>query len=136
MSEEQSSPVMLKPSEISLHPAGLMVGTLGNGEMEFAAAAVVLYHHENSLEEWTPIKTSDFFEWVRTSEMMRAWSQNPFWRPNFAGLIDDGWVEGWTMDGDKEARMAAVGVITPKFIEAVSNPRIGPKERHAKRVHS
>ena len=116
---------MAEPRLISIEPVGILLGTLGNANLEMAAAVLVLYYHENDLDEWSSILAADFFDWIKTSEKVRGWMKNPVWRPNFVGLMDDGWIEGWTTDEDKEKRMAAVGTMTPKFIEAVSTPRAG-----------
>ena len=121
---------MIDPLFVRVQYGGMLTGTLGSAELEFAAAVLVHYHHDNDLVEWSPILAADFFKWVKTSIVLE-WIKNPVWRPNFVGLIEGGWIEGWTTDEDKEKRLAAVGTVTPKFIEAVSTPRIGgfPKIR-------
>lgn len=116
---------MVGPKNVRIEPMGILLGTLGNANLEMGAAVIVLYHHDHDLEEWSSIHAGDFFAWLKTSETVLGWLQNPVWRPNVVGLIDDSWVDGWTLDENKEKRMAAVGKVTPKFIEAVSTPRVG-----------
>lgn len=112
------------PFLVRVEQGGFLTGTLGNAQLEFAAAVIVRYHQDNGLVNWTPILAADFFEWLKTSIVLE-WMRNPVWRPNFVGLIDGGWISGWTTDEDREKRLAAIGTVTPKFIEAVSTPRAG-----------
>lgn len=125
-------PKSLPPNQISLHPMGSMVGTLGNSELEFAAACVLRFQLvRGDGDAWIPIPIEDFFEVIKTDEQVKEWGKNPFWRPNILGLAKDGWIDGW-VPGDMEC----VGVVSEKFIEAVSNPRVGPIEHQAERRFS
>jgi hypothetical protein len=121
----------LTPNEILFTPIGSMLGTLDNAELEFAGAMVVRYQQLQGGDEWVPMPTEDFWEVLKTDEMTQKWSKNPFWQPNLKGLIEGGWIEGWAF-GDKDC----VGTVTEKFIEAVSNPRVGPEDQQAVRKWS
>lgn len=125
-------PKALVPNQVVVTPYGGMVATLGNSELEFAAACVVRFQLvRGDGTEWIPIPIKDFFEVVKTDDQVKEWGKNPVWRPNILGLAKDGWIDGW-VPGDMEC----VGTVTEKFIEAVSNPRVGPAEHHASRRFS
>lgn len=116
----------LKPRQVRIYEAGILTATLGHAELEQAAACIVYYHHAKALADWTPIRAGDFLDFMGSDEQMRKWGRNPFWRPNFFGLADGGWIDGWKFEGTPDERKAEVGTLAPKFIAAVSNPRIGP----------
>lgn len=116
----------LRPNEVTIREPGILTATLGHAELEQAAACIVHYHRVKGMEDWTPIRAGDFIDFMGSDAQMRAWGRNPFWRPDFFGLPDAGWVEGWTFKGTPDERKAEMGIVTPKFIAAVSNPRIGP----------
>lgn len=121
----------LTPNEVHLEPYGGLLGTLGHAELEFAGAMVVRYQQLQGGDKWVPMPTMDFWDTLTADEMATGWSRNSVWRPDLKGLITGGWIEGWA-DGDREA----IGTVTPKFIEAVSNPRVGPKDQQAVRKWS
>ena len=122
-------PKALLPNQIFPSLMGFLVGTLGKGELEFAAACIIRYQLiKGDGLTWIPVPIEDFLEFIQADEQAREWGKNPFWRPDFIGLAQGGWIDGW-VPGD----MACVGTVTEKFIEAVSNPRVGPVEHQAKR---
>lgn len=84
------------------------------------AAIIVLFHWEHGLEDWTPVSRRQIVDWLPQSRHLQATGAlgNPFYRPDVAGFIKDGWIDGWD-DGDVDAP----GMVTAKFIERVSNPR-------------
>jgi len=118
--------LILSPADVGMPPTGMLTATLGHSELEAAACCLVRFHQARQLSDWTPISVGDFLTFMETDDVIKSWARNPFWRPDFFALADAGWVEGWTFDGDKDARMAEVGTLAPKFIAAVSNPRTGP----------
>ena len=126
-----NEPKMLIPNQVDINQMGMMLGTLGAGELEFAGVLVVRYQQIKGGDEWIPMPTEDFWDIITKDTLSRDWSNNPFWNPDLAGLIIGEWITGWK-NGDKEA----IGVVTPKFIEAVSNPKVGPQENWAKRKYS
>lgn len=66
------------------------------------------------MAEWGPVPLGDFFAVIQDDQVANDWSRNPFWRPDFTGLFKGGWAEGW-VPGHRES----VGMVTPKFIEAM-----------------
>ena len=128
--------LMCRPGEIELPPAGLpLTGTLGRAELEIAAALVLRYQQAMDPEEWRPMVTGEFFEFLKGDEYCLE-VLGGLVRPNLVGLINDEWITGWNTDDDPAVRKAGIGVVTDKFVEAVSNPRVGRRDWHAIRKWS
>lgn len=113
-----------EPFEVSITGFGCCLGTLGDTELEMAAACVVSYHRERGLTSWSPMKLSDFKAWLIESERVRRWSANPLWRPDFPTLMTGRWVDGWLSNED-EKDPDAVGHVSSKMIECLATPRVG-----------
>ncbi len=120
----------LTPNEVNIPPVGMLIGTLGRSELEAAAALVVKFQQLQGGDEWVSMRFGDFVEAIKADSDVQQWSKNPFWQPDIPGLLDD-WIEGWTL-GD----LGSMGTVTEKFIEAVSNPRVGPLDQQAVRKWS
>ncbi len=118
-------PMMLKPGEIRVHVPAICTATLGRAELETVAACIVLYHWEKGLKEWTPISRRMIADWVPTLKYLQDVGRNPFWRVDISSFIAGEWITGWDRPGEEGAD--DLGTVTEKFIEAVSNPRIGPR---------
>jgi hypothetical protein len=116
-------PKMLKPKEIRVQEPAICTATLGHVELETVAACIVLYHWEKDLDEWTPVSRRMIADWLPTSKYLQDVGRNPFWKLDIHGFITGGWITGWDRPG--EAGIDDLGTVTEKFIEAVSNPKIG-----------
>ena len=112
----------LKPGQIRVQEPATCLGTLGRSELENVAACIVLYHWDHKLEDWTPVSRRQIADWIPTSDWMRDCARNPFWKLDLPGFTKGGWIVGW--EGGEESADNP-GMVTEKFIEAVSNPRIG-----------
>jgi hypothetical protein len=114
------------PFEVQIEPTGILLGTLGNATIEMAAATIVAYHIENSLTEWSGIPKLAFIDWAKNSSRITRWSNNPVWRPNFAGLCkDDRLLSGWTPETEDTEDTGALAHVTSIFIECLATPRVG-----------
>lgn len=88
-----SEPTYL-PRDVCLHPGAPLVGTMGRAEREQAAAIiVVVLQAENA---WGPVPLRTLAETVKRDAATRqeplfSLSQNPFFRPDFADLLDCGY---------------------------------------------
>jgi hypothetical protein len=116
-------PRMLKPQQVRVQEPATCTATLGHSELENVAACIVLYHWEHDLKDWTPVSRRMIADWLPTAKHLQCVGNNPFWKIDIAGFIDGGWIAGWERPGREG--MDDLGTVTPKFIEAVSNPRIG-----------
>lgn len=112
----------LKPGQVRVQAPATCIATLGRAELENVAACIVLYHWDHKLEDWTPISRAQIAAWFPTSSWMTGCAGNPFWKLDLPGFIEGGWITGWE-GGLEEAN--SLGMVTEKFIEAVSNPKIG-----------
>ncbi len=117
-------PEILKPSRVRVQSPAICTATLGKAELETVAACIVLYHWDKGLDDWTPISRRMIADWLPTSKFTQDAGRNPFWKVDIRGFIEGGWISGWDRPGKEGAD--DLGTVTPKFIEAVSNPRIGP----------
>jgi hypothetical protein len=113
----------LKPGQIRVQAPATCLGTLGRAELENVAACIVLYHWDHKLEDWSPVSRKQIADWFPTSSWMTGCADNPFWRPDVRGFVEGGWIEGWDRGGPEDAD--DLGMVTERFIEAVSNPKIG-----------
>jgi hypothetical protein len=113
----------LKPAQVRVQAPGTCIATLGHMELENVAAVIVLYHWENHMPAWTPISRRMILHWLPKSAHLQQAARNPFWKLDVRGFIDGGWITGWDEPG--EAGIDDLGTVTDKFIECVSNPRIG-----------
>jgi hypothetical protein len=73
---------------------GLLIGTLGKSELEMAMAVVVEYLFANNLE-WEIPTRAQLSEFARVSDTIGRWCSNPFFRPDFRGLDDEGVFINW-----------------------------------------
>lgn len=94
-------------------PGGMLIGTMEHGEVEFAAALVIRWHHLNSPTEWKPISRAALGEMLKTDEESKKWAQNPFWRPSPYEFQEKGFITGW---GEEPT---AMGTLTQKFHDAL-----------------
>jgi hypothetical protein len=115
----------LKPGQIRVQSPATCIATLGRAELENVAACIVLYHWDNKLADWAPVSRKQIIDWIPRSIWMEDCARNPFWRLDVRGFIEGGWITGWDRGGPEGADDP--GMVTEKFIEAVSNPRIGPR---------
>ena len=120
-------PRRLRPREISVSEICTCPGTLGRVELEAVAACIVLYHWEHDLEDWTPVTRRQIADWVPTSPHLRKIASNPSWNIDLHGFIQDGSISGWDRPGPES--IDDPGTVTDKFMEAVSNPRVGPAKQ-------
>lgn len=122
----------LKPGRVLVQTPATCTATLGRSELENVAACIVLYHWDNKLDDWTPVSRAQIADWIQTSAYMQDAGRNPFWQIDLVGFIAGGWITGWDRPGREFANDP--GMVTDKFIEAVSNPRIGgllPRQEEA-----
>lgn len=78
----------IKPGEVRLEPVPL-VGVLGNAEMEQACAAIVAACVDAG--RWYPVRPCDVKRAVLSRATDMRWIDNPFFRPNYRGLVKAGW---------------------------------------------
>jgi hypothetical protein len=71
------------------------------------------------------VSRKQIIDWIPRSIWMEDCARNPFWRLDVSGFIEGGWITGWDRGGPEGADDP--GMVTEKFIEVVSNPRIGPR---------
>ena len=52
---------------------------------------------------------------------------NPFWNIDITGFCNDGFIEGWDVQGPEGADLP--GTLTPKFFEALERQPVPPEPR-------
>ncbi len=125
---------VIKPAQVMISPLGFLTGMLGKVELEAAAALVVWYHQWKGLGDWTPVsrkQVAELLEGVQSQiwqnplwrpdpykVQIQRWA-HPFWRPDFYTLSQQGWLDGWVLENGEASDPAIVGMLTPKFFEAL-----------------
>lgn len=104
------------PTDIRLNGLGLLTDTLGQAELEAAAALIVRWHHVHELKDWQPVSRQDVLELFESDDVAQAWATNPFWRPAPFEFMNAGFIVGWS---DSDAGVAAKGTLTQKFLDAL-----------------
>lgn len=107
----------LQPKDVRIEETGIIVGTLGRVELEAAAAMVVRYYVAHNLRSFdVMVNGGELLKWANTDEHIQRWDENPFWRPDFVGLIKGGWTEGWELGSPN-----SLGRLNEKCTDALRN---------------
>lgn len=116
---------MITPRQARVSETCVCIGTLGRLELEAVAACIVLYHWEHSPDEWIPITRRQIADWIPSSAHLSKVMSNPFWTIDITGFCNEGFIEGWDVQGPEGADLP--GTLTPKFFEALARQRVPPE---------
>lgn len=102
MSETTSQGQAFKPSQVQLAPDAPLVATMGRAELEHAAAMIVRACQVSG-DVWQPIAPTRMGVVINDDlaakrEPFHSLNTNPFFRPDFRGLVEKGFAR-WTADG-------------------------------------
>jgi hypothetical protein len=89
--------VDFKPSEVVLFADAALTGTLGRAELEHAATLIVRACQAKD-DRWQPIGAADMGNVIvgdrdRKAEPIHSLMDNPFFRPDFDGLVEKGFAQ-------------------------------------------
>lgn len=104
--------ISFPPSEIRITGnAPPLCGSLGKAELEHAAACLIrCYQIKNS---WDPITAQEFDEFITQDNAgpLKLWILNPFFKPDFGGLITAGYArrvdDGYALTSLAVSKIAA-----------------------------
>lgn len=100
---------VIQPNVIQVDPGGMLMATLGRGELEFVGALIIRWHQFKGRVDWSPVSRWDLAEMLKEDEVVQKWALNPFWRPDLFGFSEKGFIDGWNEDPKSK------GTLTDKF---------------------